>query len=158
MNSATATLYKEWVSSPENWSGPEEHYEPLGSVITASIKDEAKFDKSVRAVGTISSLRKLYEFRGGLVVERFLRDHRFLNRLLLDAYEEIREHFGVGTRAVLEVVTEPEAQEDQQLFVVIRTKFPPKAARVLLAELDQEWWMDTLPAAQDKMEFALEYI
>lgn len=109
-------------------------------------------------MGTISSLRKLYEFRGGLVVERFLRDHRFLNRLLLDAYEEIREHFGVGTRAVLEVVTEPEAQEDQQLFVVIRTKFPPKAARVLLAELDQEWWMDTLPAAQDKMEFALEYI
>lgn len=159
MNSAPATLYKEWVSSPEDWSKATEHDVPLSFGIVASTENGGPFvGKSVLAERSISRLRKLYEFRGGLGVERFLHDNPFLNRLLLDAYEEIREHFGVGTRAVLEVVADSEAQEDQQLFVVIRTKFPPRAARVLLAELDQEWWLDTLPAARDKMEFALEYI
>lgn len=159
MNSATATLYKEWVPSPEDWSEPAEHYSPLGSGIAASIENRGTFlGKPALAEGSISGLRKLYEFRGELDVERFLRDNPSLNRVLLEAHEEIREHFDVGTRTALEVVTDPEVQEDQQLFVVIRTKFPPKVARALLAELDRDWWLGALPRTQGKMELIIERV
>jgi hypothetical protein len=56
----------------------------------------------------------------------------------------------------LEVVADPEALGDKQLFVLIRTEHARKVARGLLAELDQAWWLNALPAAEGKMEIALE--
>lgn len=159
MNSATATLYEERVSAPEDWGETLGHYVPLSGGIAASVENKGVFVREYDITeGSISRLRKLYEFRGGLAVERFLRDNPSLNGLLLEAYEEIREHFDVGTRAALEIVADPEAQEDRQLFVVIRTKFPPKVARALLAELDRDWWLGALPRTQGKMELVTERV
>ncbi len=106
-----------------------------------------------------TKLRKRYEFRGNTTVEAFLKDNPFLVQLLLDACDRIRdEYFGRRTWVALEVVTDPEALGDQQLFVIIRTRLRPKIARALLSELDRRWWLDVLPAAQGKMELSLEYI
>jgi hypothetical protein len=106
--------------------------------------------------GFISELNTLYEFKDGPVVESFLEENPSLGDLLFDAHEIIREHFGPETRMVLEVVADPEALGDKQLFVLIRTDLPRKDARARLAELDQAWWLYALPAAEGKMEIALE--
>lgn len=147
-----ATLSRgEWVSSPESWGEPTEDYLP------ASTNFGGGRGTSGLANGILSRLRRRYEFRGGLVVEDFLQENPNLGVLLLDAYEVIRkrEHFGPGTRVALEVVADPDAQEDRQLFVLIRTKFPPRVARAVLAEVDRHWWLDALPQAAGKMELAL---
>lgn len=146
MNSAV--LYREETVSMQEkeWSEPRKLYSPPNP------------NTPILADRSVSRLRRLYEFRGGLALERFLRDNDFLITLLLDAPEEIRKHFDSGTRVALEIVEDPEARGDQQLFVVVRTKFPPKVARALLAQLDQNWWLDVLPAARGKMEIATERV
>lgn len=161
-----ATLNRDkWiVFRTKNWSEPAEqteyyselleHYVPASSRIVGVSNGGSAFGRVIR------KLHRLYEFRGvreGLAVENFLQENSFLGSLLFEAYEEVRNHFGFGVRIALEIVADPEAQEDQQLFVVIRTKFPPKAARVLLSGLDQDWWLDALLKAQGKMGISLEY-
>lgn len=108
--------------------------------------------------GLISSLRRRYTFRDDIAVEGFLRKNQFLIQLLFSAFKEIRKHFDGNPRLALEVSTDPEATGDQQLFVIIRTRFRPKIARAILSDLDQGWWLGALPAAQGKMEFSLEYL
>ena len=114
----------------------------------------------ILADGIISVLNRLYEFRGGLTVEEFLRnnirENASLVSILLAAPRVIRDHFGSDARVALEVVADPEAPADQQLFVVIRTKFPASIARALLAELDRGWWQSASPAAQGKLELDIE--
>lgn len=100
-------------------------------------------------------LSRLYDFRDDLVAS-FLEENPSLGELLFAAHKVVYEHFGPEAEMALEVVTDPEAPEDQELFVVIRTKFPPKDARALLSEIDRGWWRDVSPAAQGKMELALE--
>lgn len=104
----------------------------------------------------VDRLRDLYEFKGAPDVERFLETHLWLNDLLLEAREVIRTYFGDDVEVALEVVADPEALGDEQLFVLIRTDLPRQEARARLAELDQEWWLDALPATEGKMEIALE--
>jgi hypothetical protein len=105
--------------------------------------------------GFISELRRLYKFRDDLV-ESFLEENPSLGSLLFEAYKIIPDHFGSEVETALEVVADPEAPEDRELFVVIRTELPPMKARALLSELDQGWWRDVSPVAEGKMEFALE--
>lgn len=146
-----ATIYKNaWVSSSEDWDKPKEHYvaDTRGALINTAALTE----------GFMSRLRKQYEFRGELIVESFLQENSFLGNLLSEAHEEIRDHFGFGVRPALEVVVDAEALGDQQLFIVIRTKFPPKVARAHLAELDRDWWLGALPRAGGKVEIATERI
>jgi hypothetical protein len=112
-------------------------------------------DKATLADGIISVLNQLYEFKGD-TAKGFLEENLSLSGLLFEAYEVIRKHFGPEVEMALEVVTDPEALGDKQLFVLIRTELPRKEARAHLAELDQAWWLNALPATEGKMELALE--
>jgi hypothetical protein len=105
--------------------------------------------------GFVGELSSLYEFRDDSV-EGFLVENPSLASLLFEAYKIIPEYFGSEVEMALEVVADPEAPGDRELFVVIRTELPPMKARALLSELDQGWWRDVSPAAEGKMEFALE--
>lgn len=105
-----------------------------------------------------SRLRRRYEFKGDTAVEDFLKENPFLVRLLFDAYDRIREYFGPGTRLALEVISDPEAEEERELFLFIQTRLPPKAARTLLAVLDREWWLDAMLDAKGEMTISLEYV
>jgi hypothetical protein len=112
--------------------------------------------KAAPTDGFINELSTLYEFKDGPVVESFLEENPSLGGLLFDANKIISEHFGPEVEMALEVVADPEALGDKQLFVLIRTEFPRKDARARLAQLDQAWWLYALPAAEGKMEIALE--
>jgi hypothetical protein len=112
-------------------------------------------DKTALADEFIGVLKELYEFKGPLV-ESFLKGNPSLTSLLFAAYGAIHDYFGSGFEAALEVVADPEALGDRQLFVLIRTELPRKEARAHLAEFDRGWWLRVLPAADGKMEIALE--
>src|SRR5215203_3895299 len=115
----------------------------------------AYMDKAALTSEFISALKNLYEFKGSLA-ESFLKENPSLTSLLFAAYGAVHEHFGSGVETALEVVADPEALGDRQLFVLIRTELPRREARVHLAELDQGWWLGALPAAEGKMEISLE--
>lgn len=154
MADAAASVH-EWaapsraVSSPQSWGRSARHYLSEGFGIA----------KPALADG-ISVLNRLYEFRGGLVLEEFLRNnlHKnpYLAIALVEAHGVIRDHFGSGTRVILEVVTDPDAPADQQLFIVIRTRFPTKIARDLLSVLRQKWWRTLPQTVKKKMEIDVE--
>lgn len=138
------------ISTPEPRTSP-------GWDIQLMINEQllANWFFGLTAAEHISELKKLYTFSDGLV-DNFLEENPSLTELLLEAHKVIREHFGSGVETTLEVVTDPEALGDQQLFVLIRTDLPRKEARRHLAELDQGWWLSVLPAADGKVEIALE--
>ncbi len=107
------------------------------------------------ADGLAAALNPLYEFRGDSVGE-FLAENPSLGSLLFEAHHVIRKRFGSEVETALEVVADPEALGDRQLFALIRTELPRKEARARLAELDRTWWFDALPASKGKMEIALD--
>jgi hypothetical protein len=120
--------------------------------LTTPIRQDGKM---LTADGFIGELNRLYDFRDDLV-ESFLEENPSLGHLLFEAHKVIPEYFGSEVEMALEVVADPEALADQQLFVLIQTELPRKDARMRLAELDQAWWLSALPAAEGRMEIALE--
>lgn len=140
---------------------PERSYAPRRSyaVDFASERDQYP-DNSIFVEGLTVELQRIYDFRDSATVVEFLRDRGSLSlgAVLLEAQERIRDYFGYGTRPALKVVTDPEARNEQHLFVVIRTKLRPKAARTILAELDREWWQGVFLATEGKLTINLEYI
>ncbi|MDP2935423.1 MAG: hypothetical protein Q8O86_02915 [Dehalococcoidia bacterium] len=109
------------------------------------------------AIAEIASLEQMYVFRRPEEVIEFLEDHPFLVALLFDAHPQIVKHFGPRPDAVLEVVVDPEAMADRELFALIRTHLPPRDALSRLERLDEEWWIEALERAQGALCIDLEF-
>lgn len=90
----------------------------------------------------LQSLGQLYTFRRPEEVFGFLQAHPFLVPLLVEACGKIAEYFGPSPEIILEVVTDPEAENDRELFALVRTGLSPDEALSRLGRLDQEWWLD----------------
>lgn len=58
---------------------------------------------------------------------------------------------------VLDVVTDPEVTEDQELIISIHTSLPPGEAFRKLNQLDDEWWLDASINAQEKICIHVEF-
>ena len=104
----------------------------------------------------IESLAGLYSFDDSVSVGRFLRENPFLLALLMEARKKIQEYFGPDAQVTLEVVTDPEADDFQQLFALIHTGLPPEDEVDLLEDLYDEWWFDALPEARGKLIVSAE--
>jgi hypothetical protein len=105
----------------------------------------------------LQTIEKLYAFHRPLEVKEFLAAHPFLEPLLVEAYDKIGDYFGPQPDVVLEVVTDPEAIDDRELFVFIRTNLPPEEALDRLDRLDQEWWLDAADQADGKLCIHVEF-
>ena len=106
----------------------------------------------------VQRLEQLYVFRKRIEVLQFLKMNRFLAPLLLEAYTKIGRHFGQYPRVFLEVIADPEANNNSQLFAFIGTSLSPDEALEMLDRLDEEWWLDTLDEAQGKLCIDLEFL
>ena len=104
----------------------------------------------------IERLERLYTFRDYVSVSRFLRENSFLLDLLLEAHEEIRGYFGSRVQVGLEVFTDPEADDSQQLVALIRTNLPLQEEVDLLDAFYEGWWLDALPKARFKLHIDLK--
>lgn len=101
-------------------------------------------------------LQLLYTFREPAEVLKFLERDQFLAPFLIEAYSKIRQYFP-NSRVFLEVDTDPEERNSQQLVAFIATKFSPDEALCRLKQFDEDWWLDALDQAQTKLCINLEF-
>ncbi len=90
-------------------------------------------------------------------MKKFLAAHPFLEPLLVETYDKIGNYFGPQPEVVLEVVADPEADDDRELFTFIRTSLPPQEALEKLDQLDENWWLDAGDQADGKLCIHLEF-
>jgi hypothetical protein len=128
----------EWVG----WSFPQ-WIARNGSPRAATIDVEAELPEDAwpGAASEVSTLAKLYVFSEFEAVRRFLTDAREVREVLFDAFPRISELFGEDTQMVLSVERDPEEDEPDQLFVLIRAGLSAdgEAALARLAALDKMW-------------------
>jgi hypothetical protein len=103
------------------------------------------------------TLEQLYTYRRPMEVTGFLEAHPFLVPLLVEAHGKIDEYFGPQSDVVLEVVTDPEADDDRELFAFIQTHFPPEETLQKLDRLDQEWWLAASHRSKNKLCIHVEH-
>jgi hypothetical protein len=106
----------------------------------------------------IRSLERLYTFRRQAEVSRFLERHSFLVPLLLEAYGEIGNCFGLYPHVFLEVVSDPEVQGLVELFGYVVTRLTPEEAGKRLQRFDRDWFLNQLPQVKGLLNFDVEFL
>lgn len=106
----------------------------------------------------IERLQGLYSFRQKEDVAEFLESHPYLVPLLFEAYPQMEKHFGGNAPVFLEVITDPEATDDRELYALIGTRLSPEEALERLDQFDKDWWLRTLDRAQCKLCIHIEFL
>ena len=119
--------------------------------LASELSDQADSDAFYPNIGN------LYIFRDTNDVTSFLEENLFLLPLLQEAYTQTKEYFPDSDLA-LEVINSSEAIGEEQLFVFIVVKGNAEEASQEIDHLDQEWWLDNMKRAQDKLCIALEFV
>src|SRR5579859_7286475 len=101
------------------------------------------------------NLENLYIFREANEVTSFLQENPFLLPLLQDARIQIKRYFP-DSDVVLEVVIDPEIMGDKELVAFIVVEKNAEEASQALDRFDEEWWMNALHKAEDKLCITLE--
>lgn len=133
----------------------------LGNVSATSLVDNLRRPALTNAASDsprslISALQEGFEFRSRDAVIRFLWQNPFLIALLLESHEKIRAEFGDPVQLILQVVRDPESDQDDELFLTIKTTLSPQQASESLERLDKNWWVDASSAAQCKLNIDYE--
>jgi len=110
----------------------------------------------VRVSVTKPGITGRFVFRGSKRVLSFLGRNPYLVPLLTEAGKEINKYFP-EPELFLEIVSDPDGVDPDQLFLYISTDLPPSEARPKLKALDREWWLSALDKAQGKLCISLEY-
>jgi len=108
-----------------------------------------------------SDLQKLeqhYIFRNQSEVMSFVVNNSSLLQPLHEAYDQIKNYFGESVHAVLEVVTDPEFIEDQELVIFIRTDLLPDEALKKLEQIDDAWLLNIPADVRKKLCINVEFI
>ena len=113
---------------------------------------------SMYPTSDLQALEQRYIFRNRSEVINFTVNNSFLLQSLHEACEQIRNFFGKSTQVVLEVVTDPEFAEDQELVIFIRTYLSPDEAFEKLEQFDDEWWLDVPATVRKKLCIDVEFI
>jgi len=79
----------------------------------------------------------------------FLKAHQGLDRLLMEAYEHIHAYFA-DSESRLELITDPELGY-QQLLVTVVTPSTVDEAMNKLDLFRNDWWLDNLWRANEKL-------
>ena len=110
---------------------------------TAVLDPDAALDQVMDGLGTA------YELRGIDALRRVLRSEPDLQPILNEARRQIEKQFGKASQVALEVVSDPEAEDHEELFAFVQTSRSPAEAISRLHRLDEEW----LIAATQGLEY-----
>jgi hypothetical protein len=103
----------------------------------------------------IKLLKRAYSFYNESEIELHLCENPYLVSLLFKAYSRIMEFF-LGSRLILEVISNPEEDNDSQLVLYISTNLKPEIALKKLDEFDEQWWLNNLQCARGKLCIDIE--
>jgi hypothetical protein len=90
-------------------------------------------------------------------VRRYLHFNPFLAELLTEADDRIKLLFGNDTQLKLELLQDPESDEEE-LFIVIVTAMSSEDAIKLQDRLENEWWLANLGKARQRLNIDIEFI
>ncbi|MRX54861.1 hypothetical protein GJU41_12835 [Bacillus idriensis] len=122
---------------------------PMSSALTSGLWE------SFSSIQTrISILDKLFLFKNYSEVFSFLSNHSFLIPIIFEAYGEIENVFPDNIGLSLEIIEDIDNGEEK-LFLKISSL--SNNSYQLLDILDDNWWLDTMPKANFKMNIDLEY-
>jgi hypothetical protein len=105
---------------------------------------------------TRQPLNKKYDFRPKEKVRSFLIKYPFLIKILDDAFIEIRKAFP-NDPLHLEFYRDPENFRFTQLFIVIMSDGEPVETLQKLSQLEDDWWMDNINRAKNKLSITVSY-
>jgi|tagenome__1003787_1003787.scaffolds.fasta_scaffold20988621_8 hypothetical protein len=128
-----------WSFRP--WPGQTER-EPPGAALVVR-RDEAGLGWRA-AFDETSVLSDLYTFANYSEVRRFLLRDAEARALLFDAFPRMTRVFGTGAQLTLEVLQDPDDEQDM-LTVLVRTGLDPSDALARLRTFDLQWWRDAAP-------------
>lgn len=103
-------------------------------------------------------LQETYGLRLEPPVGRFLHAHPTLVDLLLEAYAYLEQYFGLNPQVGLEVVSDPDSDDSEELFANIRTSLSVDEALERLDRLDQGWFLAQLGRTGGRFNFNLEFV
>lgn len=106
----------------------------------------------------IERLQEIYSFRRKEEVAEVLESHSYLVPLLFEAYPQMEKHFDHHPVVFLEVITDPEADDDRELYAFIGTRLPPEGALDKLEKFDKDWWLRALDKAKGNLCIHVEYL
>lgn len=100
----------------------------------------------------------VYSFDSLLVVGRFLSSNPHLVDILMEAVPHIRTIFGAETRVVLRIISDPEMENQDQLFGCIRTNLSVDEALSCLDRFDEEWFFNRFDQVAGLLDFKLDFV
>jgi uncharacterized protein YuzE len=106
----------------------------------------------------IEQLGQKYRIEDYPEVLSYLIANPFLIGILLEAPGKVGGHFGPDTPLDLEIFTDPEDEDSQELFVLIHADLTPEQALQRLANLDREWWLETSALTRCRLNLDIRYI
>ena len=105
----------------------------------------------------IGLLADRYAFDDDGTVVDFLRRHPGVVTTLLQASDVIPRYFGPSP-VVLELVRDPKARDDVELYARIQTDLAVDAALERLRRFDEDWWLDASPDAECALTITIGYV
>jgi hypothetical protein len=106
----------------------------------------------------IGEIETIYEMRDVPSVRQYLRNHPELIQVLLEAHPYLKEIFGTQVRVFLEIVTDPEAAREQELFAYIVTTLSADEAVRRLDDFDDGWFLQHVERVAGRLNFNLEFV
>ncbi len=153
----------EWIKSAllGSWTGERtrSRHQPAVDVRSPAVqRRESTSSLLVEQGEKLSQLKSIYRLRDEADTPGFLRTYPVLIDLLLEAPIHLERCFGPNPQVVLEVVTDPESDDSEELFANIRTSLPVEEALERLNQLDDMWFLAQLGRTGGRFNFNLEFI
>jgi hypothetical protein len=106
----------------------------------------------------LQQIQQLYTIREADVVKQFILDHSELIEVLIEAHDQVQRQFGPDQEIALEVVSDPEVEDLDELFAYVLTSRPAEEAQTRLNQLDEAWFLDQLDRVGGIFNLDLEFV
>lgn len=105
----------------------------------------------------MSALYALYDVSSRAQVDAFFLDHKWLIDIVLQAHEQIVQHFGENPHVTLSVEPGEHADEPPELWAEIETTLPVDDAYDKLQEITRSWYAARADQLLGCFHFDLEF-
>ncbi len=109
---------------------------------------------SEKRQSALSEIRKSFVFRDEEAVTSFLRDHRTIAQLLLEALPALKKFFGVETVFELKVLTEEDGS--REMYAMAEWPGPAREAMRALDNFIENWWIERSGTVGGRLNFTYE--
>lgn len=96
---------------------------------------------------------RLYRMENEQTVQRFLRSHPEVRRVLVEAQDYVTEYFGADAEVVLEVIQDPDVSERSKLIARVVTDKPIEEAFGQLQAFARDWFTAEFARADGLVNF-----